>query len=289
MRRRIGDRNDGYKIRKADPFFRIIPHIMKERADAQVYFEDRIYLEETQRFIRELRKEGYKVGFLHIVIASMVRVMSQKPKLNRFVVGKRTYARKEISFSLAIKKDLSEDAVETTVKLVFKPEDTIYDVIERVNGIIDENKQEETSNDTDKFAGILNKLPNFVLSGAIGFIKWMDNHNLLPKFLIDLSPFHSSCFITDVGSIGIKPVYHHIYNFGTNSIFVAFGTRAKEQVVEDDMSVRNRKAMDIKIVADERITDGYYFASAFKMAKRFLTNPEDLKVPPKEVVLDNEI
>ena len=118
MRRRLGDRADGYKLRKVDPLFRMIPHIMTERSDAQVFFEDDIYLEETHKFIRRLRKEGYRLGFLHVVIASMVRVISQKPKINRFVVGKQTYARNEISFSLAIKKEMTEEAEETILKLI---------------------------------------------------------------------------------------------------------------------------------------------------------------------------
>lgn len=290
MRRRIGDRKDGYKLRKVDPLFRIIPHIMVERSDAQVFFEDRIYLEETHKFVRALRKEGYRVGFLHVVIAAMVRVISQKPKVNRFVRGKKTYARNEISFSLAVKKNMSEDAEETTVKIKFEATDTIYDVIEKVNKVIDENKVMQNQNETDIFVKILTKLPNFILGMAVGFIKFLDNRGWLPRFIIDLSPFHSSIFVTDVGSIGIRPVYHHIYNIGTNTVFLAFGTRTKEQVVEDDMSsVNNRKAMDIKIVADERVVDGYYFAGAIKLAKRLMTKPEELKNPPKEVVIDNQI
>ena len=107
MKRRLGDRKDGWRLRKVDPFFKMIPYIMRERNDAQVFFEERIYLEETLKMIRELRREGYKAGFLHVVIASMVRVISQKPKVNRFVRGHKTYARSEISFSLAVKKEMS--------------------------------------------------------------------------------------------------------------------------------------------------------------------------------------
>lgn len=289
MKRRFGDRKDGYRLRKADPFFRIIPHIMKERSDAQVFFEDRIYLEETQKLIRQLRKEGHKVGFLHIVIAAMVRVMSQKPKVNRFVVGKKTYARNEISVSLAVKKSMSEDGEETTIKVKFEPTDTLYDVTEKVNKAIDENKVTESENSTDLAAKILSKLPNFLLAFTMWMIKKMDNHGMLPRFLTELSPFHSSAFITDVGSIGIRPVYHHIYNLGTNTVFMSFGTRSKEQVVGDDMEVVTRKAMDIKIVADERVVDGYYFAGAIKMTKKLLTKPQELLEPPLQVIIDNEI
>ena len=117
----------------------------------------------------------------------------------------------------------------------------------------------------------------------------MDNRGILPKFLTDLSPFHSSLFVTDLGSLGIKPVFHHIYNFGTTTMFIAFGVRSKEQVIDDDMSVTNRKAMDLKVVVDERVVDGYYFATAIKLTNKIMSNPEVLLTPPEEVFVDDEI
>jgi hypothetical protein len=262
---------------------------MPTRNDAEVFFEERIYLEETHDLIRKLRKEGYRVGFLHIAIAAAVRAISQRPKMNRFVVGKRTYARNEISVSLAVKKEMTERAEETTIKVKFEPTDTLYDVIEKVNQAVEQNKGEEKSNDTDKVARFFHILPQFVVSFMVWVIKWMDNHNLMPKSLIEVSPFHSSFFLTDLGSLGISPVYHHIYNFGTNSVFIAFGTRAKEQVVDSELNVSKRKAMDIRIVIDERIVDGFYFATSVKLVLRLMSHPQELLTPPKEVFVDDEI
>jgi len=289
MKRRFGDRKDGYRLRKADPFFRIIPYIMKEKNDAHVFFEDRIYLEETDILIRKLRKEGLRVGFLHIVIASLVRTISQKPKINRFVVGRKTYARNEISFSLAVKKEMNEETEETTIKIIFEPTDTIYDVVKKVNEEINKNKNTAEVNNTDKAARLITFMPGFVISFLMFLVRFLDNRGLLPRFVTDLSPFHSSVFITDLGSLGIKSVYHHIYNLGTNTLFIAFGTKTKEHVIDMDNNVRIRKAIDIKTVIDERIVDGYYFANAIKYVKRLMMHPQELLVPPKEVIVDNEI
>ena len=289
MRRRLGDRSDGYKLRKIDPLFRIIPYLMKERNDAQVFFEERIYLEKTQKLIRELRSEGYKVGFLHVVIAAMVRLISQKPKVNRFVRGHKHYARKDISISLAVKKDMSETAEETTIKVKFQPDDTIYDVIEKLNKEIYANKKIEEKNNTDRFVKVFSYIPGFIVGGLVGLIKLMDDWGILPKFIIDLSPFHSSIFITDLGSLGIKPVYHHIYNIGTNTVFIAFGTRTKEQKFDDEMNLEEKKAMDLKIVADERVVDGYYFATAIKLATKIMADPFILREKPEEIMIDDEI
>lgn len=288
MRRRFGDRKDGYRLRKADPFFRIIPYLMKERSDAQVFFEDRIYLEETDKLIRQLRNEGHAVGFLHVVIASMVRTISQRPKINRFVVGRKTYARKDISFSIAIKKDMSDDSPETTVKITFEPTDTIYDVIKKINIEIDINKN-IVENSTDRAAKIFTYLPGFLLNWSLNFVRFLDNHGKLPRFLTNLSPFHSSVFLTDLGSLGIKGVYHHIYNLGTNTLFIAFGIKTREQYIDENNKVTIKKSMDLKVVVDERVVDGYYFAKSIKLAKRIMANPKQLLTPPEEVVIDNEI
>ena len=289
MRRRIGDRKDGWRLRKVDPFFKIIPHIMKERSDAQVFFSERIYLDETLKFIREIRREGYKLGFLQVVIASMVRVLSQKPKVNRFVCGKKVYARNEISISLAVKKEMSEKAEETTIKVVFDPEDTIYEVIDKLNAAIDVNKVVDQKNDTDRFVKVMSKVPGFIYGGVVGFIKFLDYLGIMPKFIHTISPFHSSVFVTDLGSLGIKPVYHHLYNFGTNSVFISFGTRIKEQQLNGDQSVDNKKALNLKIVADERIVDGFYFSQAIKMATKIMQNPAVLREKPEQVIVDDEI
>jgi len=289
MKRRIGDRKDGYKLRHADPFFRIIPYIMREKNDAHVFFEDRIYLENTDKFIRKLRKEGLKVGFLHIVIASIVRTISQKPKINRFVIGRKIYARNEISFSLAVKKEMSEETEETTIKIIFEPTDTIYDEVKKINNEIQINKGVSDDNSTDKAAKLITLMPGFLIKFFMFLVRRLDDIGRLPKFLTELSPFHSSVFITDLGSIGIKAVYHHIYNFGTNTVFIAFGTKTREQVIDLDNNVKIKKAMDIKITVDERVVDGFYFANAIKLAKHYMTHPEELLESPKEVIIDNEI
>lgn len=287
--RKFRDRSDGYLVKHKDPIYKIIPFIMKDRNDAQVFFEDRVYLAETEKLLRKLRKEGHKVGFLHVVMAAMIRTASQKPKINRFVSARKIYARKDISFSIAIKKDMNEDTPETTIKLSFQPEDTLYDVIEVLNGEIEKNKNIEVENNTDITAKILSYMPGFLIRISLGFITFLDNRRVLPKFMLDLSPFHSSIFITDLGSLGIKSVYHHIYNFGTNTIFVSFGVKTKEQKFDKESNFENLKAMDLKIVADERVVDGYYFASGIKLFKKIIETPEVLLDKPESIVKDDEI
>ncbi|HHW48344.1 MAG TPA: 2-oxo acid dehydrogenase subunit E2 [Clostridiaceae bacterium] len=288
-KRRFGDRYDGRLLRTIDPFYKIIPYIMSNRVDAQNFYNDKIDIERIEAFLRKKRNSNIKnLSFLHIVLAAIVRTISQRPGLNRFIAGQKIYARNEILISLAIKKELREDSPETTVKIKFEPTDTLYEVVAKVNEAIENNKKDEVKNDTDKTAKIIMLCPGFLVKFIVWIVSKLDYIGLMPKIFNRVSPFHTSVFVTDLGSLGIPPVYHHLYNFGTTSIFVAFGAKQKEKVINRDNNIVERKYVPVKIVTDERIVDGHYFASAFKLFKKYLKNPESLEVPPEQVFEDIE-
>jgi Pyruvate/2-oxoglutarate dehydrogenase complex, dihydrolipoamide acyltransferase (E2) component, and related enzymes len=286
-KRRFGDRYDGRLVRSVDPFFRLIPYIMKTRADSQVFFDEKIDLNNVEEYLRTKRNAGVRdIGFLHVVIAAIVRTISQKPGLNRFVAGQKIYSRNEIIVSLAVKKQLLEESPETTIKLKFKPTDTIFDIVKTINKAVEENKQMDTSNDTDKTAKIVALCPGFFIKFIVWFLSTLDYFRIMPKIIYEASPFHTSVFVTDLGSLGIQPVYHHIYNFGTTSIFVAFGNKQREKVLDNNNNVVERKYINVRVVADERIVDGHYYANAFKLFRRLMTHPERLETAPERVVED---
>ena len=231
-KRRFGDRKEGRRIRSLDPLYAFTPFIMKTRGDATNYFSASVELEAIEKYIKKKREEGLKgFGILHIFIAGYVRCVSQYPGVNRFVSGKRIYARNNIEIVMTVKKRMSTTAGETEFKVVFEPTDTINTVYERVNEAIEKIKTEEDSS-TDKVAAVLIKLPRPLLSAAIRFFDWLDYHGWLPMSLIGASPFHGSMVITDLGSLGIPPIFHHLYNFGNVPVFIAF--RAKRKTVELD-------------------------------------------------------
>lgn len=286
-KRRFGDRYDGRLIRSADPFFKIVPYVMKSRADSQVYFSTTIDLTPIEEYIKNRRKSGKKnISFLHVVIAALVRTISQRPAVNRFVAGQKIYARNDILLSLAVKKEMRIDSPETTLKLKFEPTDTLDIVADRVSKAIEENKELENSNGTDKTAKIVSLCPGFIIKFIVWFLSTLDYFGKMPKVINRVSPFHTSVFITDMGSLGIDPVYHHIYNFGTTSCFLSFGIKRKEKVVDKDNQIVEKRFIDIRVVGDERIVDGFYYASAFKLFKKFIQHPELLENAPEQVVED---
>lgn len=284
---RLGDRYDGRLLRTLDPFYKIIPYIMKTRTDAQNFYGDKLEITNTEKFIIKKRREtGEKVGFFHVIIAAMVRTISQKPALNRFVAGQKIFARKDILISFAMKKEFREDSTETTIKVKFKPTDTFMDVVRKVNEAIEDNKNTESKNDTDKLAKLIMAIPGQLVRFLVWIIRSLDYMGLMPKVINRLSPFHTSVFITDLGSIGIQPVYHHLYDFGTTSAFVAFGIKMKERVINSKNEIENKKFVRICVVTDERIADGHFFANTLKLYRNLIRNPETLDLPPEEVLED---
>lgn len=196
---------------------------------------------------------------LHLFIAAYIRVVSQLPGLNRFVSGQRIYARNEILINMMVKRGITTESEETCAKVVFEPTDTIYDVYRKMNEAVEEIRASDDSG-TEKVAGVLMKMPRLILKFAVWIIKLLDYFDLLPMSLLRVSPFHGSMIVTDLGSLGIPPIYHHLYNFGNLPVFLAFG--AKRRVVELDRHGQpvEHKYVDYKIVCDERIVDGAYYA-----------------------------
>lgn len=287
-RRRLGDRYDGRRLRSLDPFYQITPFIMRTRADAQDYFEDRIDVGPLEAWLRSRRAAGHDLGFLHFFIAAYVRTVSQRPRLNRFVAGQRIYARNEVVVSLALKRRLHEDSPETVVKLPFSPAATVYEVAGVIDAAVAASRAADAANEADRTARLFMRLPGSLVRTLVWLLRVADWYGLLPRALHRASPFHASAFVTDLGSLGIRPIYHHLYEFGTVSVFLAFGAKEQERVVEADGTVTLRKYVGVKVVNDERICDGHYYASAFKYFRQVCRHPEQLEGPPERVVEDQD-
>ena len=286
-KRRLGDRKEGRKLRTLDPIKRAMPYIMPKRSDSQNFFTEKLDIAEAEKFCREQIKAGRKnFSLLHVIIAAYIRVVSQRPAINRFVSGQTIYARNNIEVLMTIKKKMTLVSEDACIKVIFEPTDTVYDVYDKFNKIVEENKGDGEGNATEDFAKILNYIPRFLLRFVIWFIKTLDYYGILPKFILDLSPFHGSMIITSLGSLGIRPIYHHIYDFGNLPVFVAYGAKQRGVKMNDEGEVVRYRYIEMKVTTDERICDGYYYASAFKMMKRIFENPSVLEYPPEQVVED---
>lgn len=287
-KRRFGDRPDGYRLRSLQPMSKVSPYIMPNRSGASVYFHESIEITEAENYIRKKRNQGLKnFGFMHLLLAAYVRVISQRPQANRFLSGQRVYSHgDDIVVNLTIKREMTLEADETIVKMHFTPTDTADDIYYKLQKLIEENKEVNPDSNFDNTAKIFNYIPGLVLKFAIWFLKLLDYFGLLPKKLIEVSPFHGSMFITSMGSLGVPPVFHHLYDFGNIPVFLSFGAKYKKTELKPDGTPVQKKYIDYNIVCDERICDGFNLASSFKLFKTYFRNPHILDEKPATVAHD---
>lgn len=278
---------EGRKIKTGTPMDAVARFIMPTRGGASNYFTTSIDVEKCEQLIRSLRLDGMKsLGMIHVFMAAYTRVVSQLPGMNRFVRGQKLYARNGIEICMAIKKEMKINAPETVVKLYADPADTLGDIYKKLSDELEINRQEGDQNNMDHFIKILVGIPGVILKFVVWMLKALDYFGLLPRYLTKLSPFHGSMFITNMGSLGIPPIYHHLYDFGNLPIFIAMGGKRTVYEMNKHGEVEKRRLLDFTLVCDERICDGHYYATAFKAFKRLLENPEQLLTPPETIVPD---
>lgn len=283
----FGKRPDGRIIKNLDPMQQIMPYIMKTRNDSMNMFEDTFACEPWDAYIKEKSEQNIKINYMHIFIAAIVRIIALRPQLNRFVMNGKIYARPKIWVSFVVHPTLHDNSTGTTIKLCFEGTESIFEVAKIIDAAIEkETTKRVGENDTDKLMRILMKwIPRPLIKIVINTLMWMDKVSLLPGFILDLSPFHTTFFITNLKSLGINHIYHHTYNFGTTGLFFAMGKEKTVPMVEKGEIVA-QKHMGYGLVSDERFCDGLYFALSLRQLKKFMKNPALLETPLEKKIED---
>lgn len=273
----FGHRNDGKKVKglkiidKAEPFF------MPQRIDAVNYTSIKIPCDKLDEFIQREKRAGNAYSYMHLAIATIVRILYTRQKLNRFIMRGSIYQRNYISISMDIKKKLEDDGEQVTLKFMFTGRESLQDVKEIIDNEISKNLKVESEHTTTKTIGKFTRLPDFMIRWAIAMFRWLDKHGMLFKPLVKASPFHTSCFFTNLKSIKLGYIYHHLYNFGTTTIFVSMGKEKMEPYVENNKELKIGKFLTFGVSLDERVADGLYMGKSLKLMQDLLTNPDSLK------------
>ena len=283
-----GDRPDGRRVRSLPAMSQVSPYIMVTRNTSSNLFEDSFEITHIDRYIRQKRREGMtNFGITHVLLACYVRALCKYPGLNRFISGQKVFSRgDDIQYCMTIKKEMTSQSPDTVIKVHLNPRDTAADVYRKLQDAVDNVKNTPLDSSFDNTASAFTLIPGVLLKFAVWLLKTMDYFGLLPGFLLEVSPFHGSLFFTSMGSLGIPPIYHHLYDFGNLPVFGAFGMKRRATEVLEDGTLVQRKYVDVKFTLDERIVDGFYYAAFFKHYKRLLMHPEVLDRPPEEVLQD---
>ncbi|MBR4290524.1 MAG: hypothetical protein IKT52_07780 [Oscillospiraceae bacterium] len=279
----FGKRADGKLLKKIDPIIMLTAYLMPMRCDAQVMMDFKVDFEVLTRYIARKRDEGYQITFQELLIAAFVRTIAEIPEANRFIINKRIYSRNELTVAFTLLMDGSEgvNVEENAVKCKFEPTDTIFDVAARVSEAIRQNRTQEESGFTLTLARFLAR--PFLAAPLVGLIRLLDRYGLLPKVILDASPFHTSLFVTNMASIGMPAVKHHIYNFGTTSMFFSIGMPERTVAIGPEGKAVRKRMLPMGVVADERICAGAVYARVVSGIMKCLNNPELMETPAQNV------
>ncbi len=271
-------RADGKRLRNTDPMYTVAAHIMSKRVDSMNMITIDIPYDPMQKYLNDKRKEGITLSHMSILVAAYLRTAAEYPELNRFIVNSKAYARNEYAIAMVVLKGGKTDNG-TMSKMYFENTDTIFDVDRKINEYVDSNRENPEKNGTEKIIKFLLSVPGLVRWG-VRLFKLLDRYGLLPKFVINMSPFHNSLVISNLISIRTNHIYHHCYEFGTTSVFITMGN-LREVPKRKGGEIVFERSIPLGVVMDERICSGSYFAMAFRKMKKYLKNPELLEVPPE--------
>ena len=263
-------RADGRRAKGLTAIEMAIPHIMPRRVDSQNFVTEYVDEEIIRNYIRTVRKErGIRVSRMAVIIAAYYAAALKHPYVNRFVINSRIYDRNHFCVSfvmLKVRADGTPD--ETTVKIFLDENDDVFSINQKIEALIAKNSQPSHNNNTDKFANFMFALPLFP-DLVMGLVRFLDRCGLLPRFIIDLSPFHTSMFITNLASINAPSIYHHCYEFGTTSVFLSVGKNSPNFLSGD----LKKKLIPLKVVMDERICTGHDYTMFLKTFQQFMREP----------------
>ncbi len=273
----FGRRADGVKVKNLLIIEKAGPYFMPQRIDACNLFTQDIDCKPLDDFIAQERKSGVHYTYTELMIAAAVRMLYERPKTNRFINDCVIYQRKWICISMNVKPRLTDDDDELTLKFYFSGRESIQEVKAIMEKEIFENIKNATEHTTTKTAALLGKLPGWMFKLAMRIFRFLDKHNMLPKSLIHASPFHTSMYVTDLRSIKLDKIYHHLYNFGNTTIFASLGKIKYVPVSDRSGEISVRKQMNIGFTLDERVCDGLYYSNSVRLVRKYLENPNELK------------
>lgn len=282
--RKRGDRKDAVWIRDTDPLHAFMPYLMLDRADNEGVFNGEFDMTAAMQYLENKNADSpdFKYTLFHLVMAALSKTIYHRPAMNRFMQGHRLYQRNDISFSFVVKRAFSDKGEEALVIMKVDTESDVSpmeQIYHRVKKEVNFVRKESGKNSTMNAVGILSKIPRPFLRLVAKILFWLEYHGWVPDALVKIDPYHTTCFVSNLGSIKMTASYHHLINWGTNSMFLVIGEKKWKPVFDRDGSCEMKEMLPLSFTIDERIADGFYFAKSIKVLQHILLHPEILDEP----------
>lgn len=284
-RRRLGDRKDGKLIRELDPMHVITPILYPNRCDNEAYFLERFEMAPIRAYLAKLNQEEKDFPYtpFHILVTAVLKVLTLRPKLNRFVANKLMYQRNEITASFVVKKLFTDEGAEALALIRAEAEDDIFTIHQKLYKQISSSRSDQVDRSSESM-DIVSRMPRRLTRLFCEFVCFLDRIGKVPKVLIGTDPYYQSVVLSNLGSLKLNVGYHHLTNWGTCSLFAIMGEIKETPYRKEDGTTGYHETVDIGLTVDERLADGYYYAKSLRLLTKLLAQPELLELPMEEEV-----
>ena len=286
MSKQSGDRKDGAVIRNLDSMHYIMPIIYPNRCDNEAFISERIDLSNVDAFLARKNAENpeYQYNLFQIIVTAMLKTITLRPKMNRFIANKTMYQRNELSAAFVVKREFADNGGEALAFIRARGSDTLDTIHNEIYRQVFQCRGDNSEDSSTDAMDILNSMPRFLSRFLVNLLCVLDRHGWIPQSIIATDPYYSSVVLTNLGSIQLHSGYHHLTNWGTNSVFCAIGEKKLRPFFDEKGNVSMRDSVDLGLTIDERIADGYYYSKTVRLLRTLLEHPELLELPLNEEV-----
>lgn len=272
------DRRDGKRIKEINSSNILMPYILPKRGDSEVYMNYKLDVTNLVKYVKKKKEENpkEKLTYFHVFVTAIGKIIYNRPLLNRFVVNKQYYQRNDVSVSFVAKTEFTDKSEELMSTVIIEKDDTLDSVRKKVLNKVTKVRS-NSNNSTDKAIELIGKLPKIIRDIGLKVFFWMDKRDLLPMSMCEDNIYYSTVLVSNLGSIECGAIYHHLTEFGTNSIVITIGDIHKEKIIDKDGNEALRDICEFGICLDERIADGFYFIKSIKLLEDIFNNPEKLE------------
>ncbi len=274
--RRKRGRHDATRVDLGRSFNAMFPYLMKGRNESVAYYPVLVDAENLMAYVEQHKGTPQELSIFEAVLLALVKILRERPTLNRYIIGRRLYQRESVELAFTARREYTLDSSETSVMIKVRPQDDARTALAKIRGEIRTAKSGEQKSD-DALIDVFLRLPRGVLQVAVNLLRWWDFYVDTPSFLRGVDPMRCSAFVANLGSVGMGAAYHHLFEWGTCSLFVTIGQVKPTVVVGPDGQPAVRRTMELKVALDERIADGYYDARALELFDRYLNDPAQLE------------
>lgn len=279
-------RKDGELIKKIDSMHVIMPLIFPNRCDNEAFISECVDLANVNAYLEKKNAANpeYHYNLFQVIVTALLKTMTLRPQMNRFITNYSIYQRNELTAAFTVKKIFKDDGGESLARLCVKGEDTIETVHQEIYKQVAFCKNEAERDSSTESMDTLQKLPGPILKIVGAVCRFLDQHGWMPKSMLETDPYQCSVIFSNLGSIKLHAAYHHLANWGTTSVFCVIGEKKKRPFYDEDGTVHMKDSVDLGLVIDERIADGYYYSQTVRLFLKLLENPELLERPMNEPV-----